>query len=347
MRGLLFTSTHETLHWQFLQFPLKDNGNFKFPDWLFKGNTAYPKNSIRSESDPLVEAVNITDVISKKAVQGQNPIGRESAVSARDLAPSSERYSQISLNEQQAVVLEQTKNTSTSQKNETITLLLTENVDVSTGEAPEVPDEAPEVLEKPTIWLMIRPRTQHEWFANDSYSCIPGVISRPEGAKLVISEMNNWCDLNGFILNQSKSSETFIPLTAQASLTTRDDVCGFLRTSSMKLLGMHVQYNLEFDTHIAENTARANRNLYLLTRLKQYGFSLKGAELLFFSLVLSVLTYGNNSLGWISLLEKIDTIQRRAKRFGIFSMGRAIEETTWTPEKQNDVFRWQRWILKW
>ena len=41
----------------------ENNGNFYFPAWLFKGNKAYLRNFIRSKSNPLVEAVKITDVI--------------------------------------------------------------------------------------------------------------------------------------------------------------------------------------------------------------------------------------------------------------------------------------------
>ena len=94
-----------------------------------------------------------------------------------------------------------------------------------------------------------------------------------------------------------------IPHTAEAGLATRDEVCVIPRTSSTKILGIHAQSNLKFDTHIAEYTPRASRNLYLLTRVKHYGF------------------LSNNCL-----IEKIDTIERRAKRFGIISSWRPIKD---------------------
>ena len=77
-------------------------------------------------------------------------------------------------------------------------------------------------------------------FANNSFPCIPGVISRTDGTELVIRKMINCCDLNGFILNPSRSSEMIIPLRAQLGLATRDEVCGIPRTGSMKILGIHV-----------------------------------------------------------------------------------------------------------
>ena len=105
--------------------------------------------------------------------------------------------------------------------------------------------------------------------ADVSFSCFRGVISRPNGAELIILEMVNWFDLHGFILNSSKSSEMIILLTALAGLATRDEVCGLPCTRSTKILGMHVQYNLKYDTHIAKCTA---------TRLKHLGFNPKSSK---------------------------------------------------------------------
>ena len=65
-------------------------------------------------------------------------------LSARDLASSSECYSDTAVNEQQAIVSEEIE--ITSKQNKTITVQLLENVNVSTGEAAEVPIKAPEVL---------------------------------------------------------------------------------------------------------------------------------------------------------------------------------------------------------
>ena len=165
-------------------------------------------------------------------------------------------------------------------------------------------------------------------FDDDSYPCIQGVISRPDGAELLIREMINLCHLHGFILNPSKSSEMIMPLSAQAGLATQDAVFGIPRTVSMKILGIHVQCNLKFDTHIAEYTVRACRNLYLLTRLKHYSLKSKEIEMLFSALVLSVRTYRITVWGGSAscLLEKIDTVQRRAKRFGIISSWRPIKD---------------------
>ena len=119
-----------------------------------------------------------------------------------------------------------------------------------------------------------------------------------------------------------------IPLRALAGVATRDEVCGIPRTGSLKVLGIHVQYNIKFDTHIAEYTARASRNLNLVTRLKHYGFNSKELEMLFCALELSVLTYGITVCDRSAncLQGKIDTIQRRAKRFGIISSWRLIKD---------------------
>ena len=65
IRGLPCTSSNETPHWRLLQFPQKDYRNFIFPDWFFQGNTAYLRNFIRCNSDTLVEAVKIIDVINE------------------------------------------------------------------------------------------------------------------------------------------------------------------------------------------------------------------------------------------------------------------------------------------
>ena len=106
-------------------------------------------------------------------------------------------------------------------------------------------------------------------------------------------------------------------------LATRDEVCCIRRTSSMKILGIHVQSNLKFDTHVADYTTRASRNLYLLTRLKQYGFIPKELKMLFSDLVLSVLTYGltvwSGSTNY--LLEKLTQFRGRQNVLELFPLG--------------------------
>ena len=100
----------------------------------------YLGNIIRSKSDLFLGAVKITDVISKNAVQVHYPRGRGSNVSARDLAPSSECYSNTALNEEQDVVTEEPKNTNSI--NETITVDLLENADISNSEVSKVHKKA-------------------------------------------------------------------------------------------------------------------------------------------------------------------------------------------------------------
>ena len=64
--------------------------------------------------------------------------GRESTISARELAQSSECNSDSALNEQRSVVSEETRNSSNS-INEKNKVQLLENVKDFTGERPEVP----------------------------------------------------------------------------------------------------------------------------------------------------------------------------------------------------------------
>ena len=81
LEGYFVPAQIKPLTGNFLQLAWKDYGNFNFTDWLFKSNTAYVRNFIRSRSFPLVEAVK-ADVISKNVVQVQYPSGRERTVSA-------------------------------------------------------------------------------------------------------------------------------------------------------------------------------------------------------------------------------------------------------------------------
>ena len=56
-----------------------------------------PEKLFTKQTDPLVEALKIADFNSENSVQIQYHSGRESTASARDLAPSSECYSNPAL----------------------------------------------------------------------------------------------------------------------------------------------------------------------------------------------------------------------------------------------------------
>ena len=86
------------------------------------------------------------------------------------------------------------------------------------------------------------------------------------------------------------------------------------RVKATKILGVLFDDKLTFHEHIEDLAKRANSKVFLLLKLKRFGYERDELALLYNSLVVSTITYGCCVWGGAAhyLLEKIDQVQRRA-----------------------------------
>ena len=87
-RSLLCTSTNETPHERFFNFPRRTSAGTSLPYWLLEPGPVYVKKHVRdSKSDPLVEAAELIQANPQYAFI-RYPNGRETTVSLKHLAPA-------------------------------------------------------------------------------------------------------------------------------------------------------------------------------------------------------------------------------------------------------------------
>jgi len=134
-----------------------------------------------------------------------------------------------------------------------------------------------------------------------------------------LQQLLNWADSNNMVVNFDKTKEmimgsisktsNFLPLTTDTGLIEQ--------VNSFKLLGLHLDSNFSWSTHVETILSKATQRVYFLKQLKRAG--VPHAQLLHFYLVVirPVLEYA--APVWHHLItktqtEQIETIQRRAIR---------------------------------
>ncbi|CAB4022803.1 Hypothetical predicted protein, partial [Paramuricea clavata] len=128
----------------------------------------------------------------------------------------------------------------------------------------------------------------------------------------------NWAETNRMKLNYKKTWEMVIrgkitrPLPAPLPM--------IVRKSWLKILGVTFQENPSmWDMHLDELMSKACSRMYIIRICKYYGFSRKELDLLFHSLILSILVFGIEVWGCASYskyLSQVDKVLKRAYKYG-------------------------------
>ena len=181
-------------------------------------------------------------------------------------------------------------------------------------------------------------------------------------------ETNNiktWAETNRMKLNLKKTWEMVIhgkiarPLPEPLPMITRK--------SWLKILGVTFQENpTMWDLQMNELMSRACSRLYIIRTCKYYGFSSKELDLLFHSLILSILVFGIEVWGCASYskyLSQIDKFLKRSYKYGYLAQELSIvdmlnnkdrvlwKKITTDPNhalktKNRSISKWQTWKLK-
>ena len=87
----------------------------------------------------------------------------------------------------------------------------------------------------------------------------------------------------------------------------------------MNILGILVSRNFSFDRHITSLLKRCNQTLYLLLKLKRMAYNKHELTNIYTALVTSAINYGVEAYGssGVTIMRRIDSIQRKAVRWGL------------------------------
>ena len=129
------------------------------------------------------------------------------------------------------------------------------------------------------------PSTRTTVYADDNTPLIGGTYTGGDNALNIIHEFgDHFCSKN-LSFNADKSSDMLLNFG-------RHDVplvSGIDRKSSVKLLGILFDEKLSFNDHVKCITKRATAKLYVVFRLRRFGFSIRELILLYKALVIPTL----------------------------------------------------------
>jgi len=120
------------------------------------------------------------------------------------------------------------------------------------------------------------------------------------------------------VVNLNKTKNSYGTSVKNVSLTTSSPVPGDIeRVNSVKLLGINLDADFSWKSHVEAITSKATQRLYFLKQLRRAG--VPQAQLLYFytGVIRLVLEYAApvwNHLLTITQIDQIEAIQRRALR---------------------------------
>ena len=151
------------------------------------------------------------------------------------------------------------------------------------------------------------------------------IFNKDERSKMnnVLSEINQWSATNFLNINCNKTKELFLCAFNRASYELLElNNVEIQSVSSFKLLGVNIDCNLKWNSHIDSICSKANTRVYFIKHLKRSGVQLEDLLHFYFSVVRPVLEYACPA--WHTELtrdqsDRLETVQKRALSI-IFNM---------------------------
>lgn len=151
-------------------------------------------------------------------------------------------------------------------------------------------------------------------YADDTTVLVTGG-SRSElidSCETVLGELINWFNANGLVLNLEKTKllvfgSNLVPTTVKVKDITLSNV------SDCRLLGITIDSNLQWGSHLSEVSTKLNRGLYVLRKMKK-SCDISVLKTIYFAYIHSQLNYGLLYWGTTANLESILLLQKKAIR---------------------------------
>jgi DNA-binding transcriptional regulator of glucitol operon len=131
-----------------------------------------------------------------------------------------------------------------------------------------------------------------------------------------LNDFVDWSKDNNLTLNPSKCQALqvcFMRNPPQPALSIGNVPLNLV--NSAKILGIWIQNDLKWDTHVHEMLKKVNRRLYMLRTLKRFGFNSNELSVVYKGYVRPLLEYGDvvwNSTLTCNQTQQIEKVQKRA-----------------------------------
>lgn len=141
----------------------------------------------------------------------------------------------------------------------------------------------------------------------------------PDNSQAEMENIEEWAEDKKMKLNVEKTMEIVVnksKINQHVPLLQTKSGKTIQRTSSAKVLGLQIDENLNFRTHIRNTYNKCNSKLYLLKQLKHKGYNAEDLRYFYLSCLLPTITYGYTA--WCSAAERdiqpLKRIHRRAQK---------------------------------
>ena len=172
-------------------------------------------------------------------------------------------------------------------------------------------------------------------FADDMTLGVPGT-NGSDTSNIEVNNIIKWSETNRMPLNMRKTWEMVIHGNSNEPIP--NPIPAIERKTWLEILGTILQENpCNWDMHFHKLISKASSRMYIMRVCKYYGMSSEQLDLLFDSLVMSVLTYGVELWGcahYNKYLRQIDKLVARAHKYSYTSKNYSIEEIIRSRDKK-------------
>ena len=130
-----------------------------------------------------------------------------------------------------------------------------------------------------------------------------------------LTKLDDWFRSNKLALNVSKSKYSIFSPSKMTHSNISINICNSVleREHSTKFLGLNIDEQLTWKSHINKLKAKLSSSIYIINRIKNH-LPHKALKDIYYTLIHSHLIYGNTAWGASSQIEHLFKIQKKAIR---------------------------------
>ena len=132
-------------------------------------------------------------------------------------------------------------------------------------------------------------------YADDSTVAVPVFKCKDDNSAEVVQQFFNWTENNKMVGNPEKCHELIF--RKKGNVEGYKTIMNISQCNELTVLGMGLQNNGRFNTHIKNKLCKANKSLFVLRSLRKEGYSQNEIDYLFQGLVMPNITYGLSVYG--------------------------------------------------
>jgi hypothetical protein len=165
-------------------------------------------------------------------------------------------------------------------------------------------------------------------YADDTYLIVPSRNRDTVAGEL--AHIARWANENNLQLNTKKSTEMVVTKIRYPASNMPPPIPGVQRVTSLNILGVTVQHNLQMTEHVTNLVTAGHQNLYALKVLKQHGLHGNELSAVCRATLVAKLAYASQAWrGFVNCSDKsrLLGVMSKATRWGVYSRDSPDYET--------------------